>query len=73
MQEMTKEQLQEQFEIATYKAASLLAELNEKNEKLAEYQALYTVAVNKLEKLEGEAAAAQTENQTEPESTPVNA
>ncbi|MGA4836998.1 hypothetical protein F5K02_03510 [Bacillus amyloliquefaciens] len=71
MQEMTKEKLQEQFEIATYKAASLLAELNEKNEKLAEYKALYTAAVNKLTQLQNASTKTQNENQNAPASAPV--
>ncbi|KMN54693.1 hypothetical protein KUV96_01870 [Bacillus velezensis] len=71
MQEMTKEQLQDQLQIAAYKAASLQQELNLKNNELAEYKALYTFADNKREELEKQinATAALKENNSEP--TPV--
>ncbi|AGF28208.1 MULTISPECIES: hypothetical protein [Bacillus amyloliquefaciens group] len=64
MQEMTKEQLQDQLQIAAYKAASLQQELNLKNNELAEYKALYTFADNKREELEKQlnATAASKEN-----------
>ncbi|AIW30980.1 MULTISPECIES: hypothetical protein [Bacillus] len=68
MQEMTKEQLQDQLQIAAYKAASLQQELNLKNNELAEYKALYTFADNKREELEKQlnATAASKENNSEP-------
>ncbi|MCT6829423.1 hypothetical protein HWH77_05395 [Bacillus velezensis] len=68
MQEMTKEQLQDQLQIAAYKAASLQQELNLKNNELAEYKALYTFADNKRKELEKQinATAASKENKSEP-------
>ncbi|MGI9902491.1 hypothetical protein KK159_12305 [Bacillus velezensis] len=68
MQEMTKEQLQDQLQIAAYKAASLQQELNLKNNELAEYKALYTFADNKREELEKQlnAALSAKENNSEP-------
>ncbi|MGL3752275.1 hypothetical protein [Bacillus velezensis] len=68
MQEMTIEQLQDQLQIAAYKAASLQQELNLKNNELAEYKALYTFADNKREELEKQlnATAASKENNSEP-------
>lgn len=68
MQEMTKEQLQDQLQIAAYKAASLQQELNLKNNELAEYKALYTFVDNKREELEKQlnATAASKENNSEP-------
>ncbi len=68
MQEMTKEQLQDQLQIAAYKAASLQQELNLKNNELAEYKALYTFADNKREELEKQlnATVAAKENNNEP-------
>ncbi|MEC3613160.1 hypothetical protein V2U93_12895 [Bacillus velezensis] len=68
MQEMTKEQLQDQLQIAAYKAASLQQELNLKNSELAEYKALYTFADNKREELEKQlnATVAAKENNSEP-------
>ncbi|COC33371.1 hypothetical protein ACOZ31_03510 [Bacillus velezensis] len=68
MQEMTKEQLQDQLQIAAYKAASLQQELNLKNNELAEYKALYTFTDNKREELEKQlnATVAAKENNSEP-------
>ncbi|MDQ8054974.1 hypothetical protein RER83_01850 [Bacillus velezensis] len=68
MQEMTKEQLQDQLQIAAYKAASLQQELNLKNNELAEYKALYTFAEKKREELEKQlnATVAAKENNSEP-------
>ncbi|WP_445429283.1 hypothetical protein [Bacillus atrophaeus] len=67
MSEITKEKLEEQLQISSFKAISLLQELTEKNEKLAEYQALYTMAIKKIEQLEKQ----QSSNETD--TAPVNA
>ncbi|MEC0765102.1 hypothetical protein [Bacillus atrophaeus] len=67
MSEITKEKLEEQLQISSFKAISLLQELTEKNEKLAEYQALYTMAMKKIEQLEKQ----QSSNETD--TAPVNA
>ncbi|MCY8247511.1 hypothetical protein MOC27_17690 [Bacillus inaquosorum] len=75
MQEMTKEQLQEQLQIEIYKSASLQQELDQKNKELAEYKALYTFTSKKREQLEQQLNEAHSgqDNVTEPESIPVNA
>ncbi|MFB0637417.1 hypothetical protein ACEPP6_19445 [Bacillus rugosus] len=74
MQEMTKEQLQEQLQIEIYKSASLQQELDQKNKELAEYKALYTFISKKREQLEQQLNEAHSgqDNVSEPESTPVN-
>ncbi|MDL5023344.1 hypothetical protein [Bacillus velezensis] len=68
MQEMTKEQLQEQLQIEIYKSISLQEELNQKNKERAEYKALYTFAEKKREELEKQlnATVAAKENNSEP-------
>nr|MDH3092747.1 hypothetical protein [Bacillus velezensis] len=71
MQEMTKEQLQDQLQIARYKGASLQQELNLKNNELAEYKALYTFADNKREELEKQINATATLKENNSEPTPV--
>lgn len=75
MQEMTKEQLQEQPQIESYKSVSLQQELDQKNRELAEYKALYTFTAKKLDELAQQLNEGQSDqdNVSEPESTPVNA
>ncbi|KAF1341715.1 hypothetical protein ACQUF8_14010 [Bacillus subtilis] len=75
MQEMTKEQLQEQLQIESYKSVSLQQELDQKNRELAEYKALYTFTAKKLDELAQQLNEGQSDqdNVSEPESTPVNA
>ncbi|APH69758.1 hypothetical protein [Bacillus halotolerans] len=73
MQEMTKEQLQEQLQIETYKSVSLQQELDQKNRELAEYKALYTFTAKKRDELAQQLNEVQSDqdNVSEPESTPV--
>ncbi|MCY9082419.1 hypothetical protein MOE57_07970 [Bacillus inaquosorum] len=74
MQEMTKEQLQEQLQIESYKSVSLQQELDQKNRELAEYKALYTFTAKKLDELAQQLNEGHSDqdNVSEPESTPVN-
>ncbi|GED03053.1 hypothetical protein [Bacillus atrophaeus] len=71
MQEMTKEQLQEQLQIELYKSASLQEELNQKNNECAEYKALYTFAQKKREELEKQLNATTTPKTNNSEPAPV--
>ncbi|MGR2696200.1 hypothetical protein [Bacillus inaquosorum] len=75
MDEMTKEKLQEQLQIESYKSVSLQQELDQKNRELAEYKALYTFTAQKLDKLTQQLNEGQSDqdNVSEPERTPVNA
>lgn len=71
MQEMTKEQLQEQLQIEIYNSISLQEELNQKNKERAEYKALYTFAEKKRKELQEQLNAALSANEGRSEPAPV--
>ncbi|MCX3306623.1 hypothetical protein OTK50_15630 [Bacillus sp. NEAU-CP5] len=71
MQEMTKEQLQEQLQIEIYNSISLQEELNQKNKERAEYKALYTFSEKKRKELQEQLNAALSANEGLSEPAPV--
>lgn len=71
MQEMTKEQLQEQLQIEIYKSISLQEELDQKNKERAEYKALYTFSEKKRKELQEQLNDALSANEGRSEPAPV--